>query len=230
MSQIYGQLFSDGHLSKSHIKMIELVGSDKQVLELGSSTGYLTKIMTNNNCTVDVVEIDKEDIMKAQDFARSVFLGSIEDEAITKKITESYDVVLAGDIIEHLARPDKFLQFIKTKIKPNGKLVLSTPNIACWEIRRDLFFYGQFNYQESGILDKTHLKFFTYHSIQALLNRSGFNIKKIFSMEISYPFRGLILRFGGLGARIDVLIGKLYLQLFPNLTTSHMVIEANSNG
>lgn len=225
MSQIYGRLFSSGNISNSHIKIISLIGSNSKVLEIGSSTGYITKELNNNGCKVDIVEIDKDDVLKAQKFSNHAYIGSIEDSSITDKIKGVYDVILAADIIEHLKDTERFLIFVKNHLNKNGKVIVSLPNIACWAFRRDIFFKGKFEYTNTGLLDKTHIKFFTYYSIQKLLKRSGFEIKNIFITESSYPFRFIILRIRKIGRYIDKYIGAFLTRINPNLFSYHLVIE-----
>lgn len=230
MSQIYGKIFKEGPLSQTHTKIIELVGSHKEVLELGSSTGYLTKAFLENKCTVDIVEIDQNDAREAKKFARESHIGSLEEDQFLRKIKRHYDVIVAADILEHLKDPGMTLKTIKKNLKITGFILVSLPNIACWVIRRDLFFKGQFDYKESGILDKSHLKFFTYYSSQNLLKNSGFIITNILSIEVSYPLKELVLKFRRPGRIINKYITNVLVKLCPNFSTSHLLIKAKING
>lgn len=229
MSQVYGQIFSKGNLSETHLKIIELVGFKKEVLELGSSTGYLTRQMKANNCQVDVVEIDKDDAKTAGKFARKTYIGSLENPEVIGKIDNKYDVIVASNILEHLVNPSKILRLIKEKLKKNGQILIALPNIACWAIRKELFFKGKFDYQETGILDKTHLRFFTFFTAQNLIKESGFSILEIFPTEVSYPLHFRILKFGYLCRVLDRVIGSKLFKVFPNLVSSHILIVAERN-
>ncbi len=150
MSQVYGRIFDEEGLSLTHFKIIEIVGKDKEVLELGSSIGYLTKQMVVNNCQVDIVEVDEEDARAAKRFARKAYVGSLEEINTIKRIGDTYDAIVASNILEHLKNPDETLHLIKEKLKKDGKILIALPNIACWAVRKDLFFRGKFNYQETG--------------------------------------------------------------------------------
>lgn len=229
MSQVYGQIFSKGNLSETHLKIIGEVGFEKEVLELGSSTGYLTRQMKANNCEVDVVEMDKDDAKEAKKFARKTYVGSLEDPEVILKIDGKYDVIVASNILEHLVNPFKTLRLIKEKLKKDGQIFIALPNIACWAIRKDLFFKGKFDYQETGILDRTHLRFFTFFTAQNLIKESGFKILEIFPTEISYPLHFKILKFGYFGRILDQIIGSKLLKIFPNLVSSHILIVAARN-
>lgn len=227
MSQVYGKIFSNGNLSETHLKIIEMVGFNKEVLELGSSTGYLTKQMKANNCQVDIVEIDETDAKVAEKFARRAYVGSLEDLDVIKKIDSKYDVIVASNILEHLKNPFKVMRLIKDKLKKDGQILIALPNIACWAIRKDLFLKGKFDYQETGILDKTHLRFFTYFTAQDLVRESGLKILNIVPMEISYPLHFKILKLGYLGKILDRIISVKLLKQSPNLTVSHLLIVAS---
>lgn len=226
MSQVYGKIFGNGNLSETHLKIIETVGSNKEVLELGSSTGYLTKEMKANHCQVDIVEIDEVDAKVAEKFARKAYVGSLEDLDVIKKIDGQYDVIVASNILEHLKDPLKILCLIKGKLKKNGQILIALPNIACWAIRKDLFLKGRFEYQETGILDKTHLRFYTYFTAQDLIGQSSLKIVKIIPTELSYPWRFKLLQLGHLGKLVDRVVGSNLLKLFPNLVISHSIMVA----
>lgn len=228
MSQIYGKIVNKEGLSFTHFKLAELVGYGKEVLELGSSTGYLTEQMALNNCQVDIVEIDEEDAKKAKSFARRAYIGSLENIETIKKITGRYDVIVASNILEHLKNPSNTLSLIKNKLKKHGHILIALPNIVCWAIRKDLFFKGKFDYQETGILDRTHLRFFTYFTGQHLVSQNGFKIKSVIPTETSYPLRFRILKMGFLGRFIDRIIGDYLVKIFPNLVVSHFIIAAVS--
>lgn len=225
MTQVYGKIFQSGNLSQSHMKVIHIVGGRKKVLELGSSTGYITKRLADKSCIVDIVEIDKDDAKVAAKHARKMFLGSVEDKKLLEAIKEKYDFILACDILEHLADPGKVLQIMRKNLKKGGRVIISLPNIACWEARRDLFFHGDFNYKESGILDKTHLRFFTFYTIQDLIESCGYRIQNIFVTEYSYPLRNFILSFRPVGVYADKLICSVLRKLCPNFCAMHSLFE-----
>lgn len=228
MSQVYGKIFSNNPLSTTHLKILDLVGQKKEVLELGCSTGYLTKKLKENNCVVDVLEIDPDDLKKAKEFARSAFLGDLDNEEVFKTLTKKYDVIISSDVLEHLKNPDKVLKKFKSNLKANGRILISMPNIACWSMRRELFFKGNFEYQESGILDKTHLRFFTFNTIQKLIKQSGYNNFKMIPVELQYPFREAILKVVYFGKRIDRVLREFLEKNHPNFAVYHFMVEVKN--
>jgi 2-polyprenyl-3-methyl-5-hydroxy-6-metoxy-1,4-benzoquinol methylase len=91
---------------------------------------------------------------------------------------EYFDVIVFADVLEHLRQPDKVLLNLRKYLRADGFMVASLPNIARIDIRLKLIL-GRFDYGDSGILDKTHLKFFTLSSAKKLFTENGFMIERI---------------------------------------------------
>jgi SAM-dependent methyltransferase len=91
-----------------------------------------------------------------------------------------FDWLMAADVLEHSPDPQGALSFYKGFLKPSGRLVLSLPNVAVWDSRLRLFF-GRFDYQDSGVMDRTHLRFFTFRSARKLVTECGFTIRRVAS-------------------------------------------------
>ena len=102
-----------------------------------------------------------------------------------------YDLIILGDILEHLKRPDLFLAGVNDHLAPGGMVIVSVPNIANYSIRLHLLL-GEFRYTETGIMDRTHLRFFTWQSFFDLITQSGFAIEK---RTFISRFSGLLLHF-----------------------------------
>jgi 2-polyprenyl-3-methyl-5-hydroxy-6-metoxy-1,4-benzoquinol methylase len=103
------------------------------------------------------------------------FYNEVED-----KIPDSYfDLVIANDVIEHIEQPWDFLQSLKKKMTRNASLVISIPNVRYYDNLRELLRRKDWEYKDCGILDITHLRFFTEKSIIRLLNENGFEIEKM---------------------------------------------------
>lgn len=157
---------------------LSMIPSNSYVLELGCATGFHTKYLkSKKKCTVIGNEIDKLASKEARKYAKKVIVGSLNTNEVWKKIKElgPYDVVFASSIIEHLDNPWDILRKIHTVLKPKGKLILTVPNIAFWRARLRLFL-GIWEYEEYGIFDKTHTKFFTVFSMRKALKDAGFTV------------------------------------------------------
>jgi len=166
-------------------KLIAIVGMNKKVLDIGCATGALGMMLKENGCYVVGVEIDEESAKVAEKRLDAVHIGDIEE--IADKLPwpeESFDVVACIDILEHLRRPDLTLLKIKKYLKRDGMLIASIPNVAHWSTRISVAL-GRFNYEEYGIRDKTHLRFFTLKSIKQLFEETEYEIVKVDYTE--YP-------------------------------------------
>jgi len=160
----------------AHQRMVRLIGRNKRVLEVGSGPGFVSKRLKQNGCDVFAVEIDPEKAKDAKKFCEKVFVGNIEEIKLALS-KQSFDVILFGDVLEHLKNPEETLLKLKDFLKKDGRIIVSLPNIANWKIRLKLGF-GKFDYEDWGILDKTHLRFFTRKTARKLIEDAGFEIEK----------------------------------------------------
>jgi 2-polyprenyl-3-methyl-5-hydroxy-6-metoxy-1,4-benzoquinol methylase len=165
-----------------HVKIANLVGRDKMVLDVGCATGLLDMELKKNGNIVYGIEMDPKQAEAAKAVCEKVFIGNIENIQLDlpKKF---FDVILFADILEHLRQPDDVLIKMKDFLKDDGFMVISLPNIAHISIRRRLLL-GSFEYGDLGILDRTHLRFFTLKTAKELIDHSGL---KIISMDITIP-------------------------------------------
>ena len=89
-----------------------------------------------------------------------------------------FDVALAADVLEHLRDPDRALQLIRSLVRPEGRLIVSLPNVAHASVRLPLLF-GRFRYGRTGILDETHLRLYTYTTARELVESGGFTVERL---------------------------------------------------
>ena len=160
-----------------HARLLDLVGADKRVLDVGCSSGYLARPLVERGCTVVGIESDPEAAGAARAVCEDVLVGDVEVMALPFE-NGSFDVVLCGDLIEHLREPEHFLARMRPYIRDRGRLVLSTPNVANWAMRLSLL-AGSWRYTERGILDRTHLHLFTRKTLVETLSRAGYGIVEL---------------------------------------------------
>jgi 2-polyprenyl-3-methyl-5-hydroxy-6-metoxy-1,4-benzoquinol methylase len=159
--------------NNTHAYCVALVGHNKSVLELGCATGHVTKAMVDRGCKVVGIELDAAAATVAEAWAERVVAGDIDRGEVWDQIDdESFDVVLCGDVLEHLRDPLGALRSAVRKLKPDGYVVTSLPNVAHGDVRM-LLLGGSFRYREVGLLDRTHLRFFTLETIRELLRGAG---------------------------------------------------------
>ena len=129
------------------------------------------------NCKVVGVEVNGAAAQKAEKFVETMIVGNIEDKETWKRIKEKavFDVVFASAVIEHLSDPWKAIENIRAVLKNKGELIITFPNVAHWRSRLRLLF-GTWEYEEFGLFDSTHNKFFSLPSMRKMLEECGFFI------------------------------------------------------
>lgn len=147
-----------------------LVPENSKVLELGCATGFMSQYFRQRlGCQVIGVDINSN--------AKPDITGDLNLAATWTKIKKfkPFDVVFASAIIEHLPNPEATLQLIKAVLKPQGLLIITLPNVGHWRLRFKLL-RGHWDYEDYGLLDRTHLRFFNYFTSQKLVTDAGFKI------------------------------------------------------
>lgn len=224
---VYEEIFKKHGLSLTQQEILKIVGSKKKVLEIGSSTGYMTKAFLENSCIVDVVELNKKAISKLPKSTRKAFNKSIEDESLYKLLARDYEYIIMADVLEHLVNPEKVLKLLKNISSSKTILIISLPNVAHWIMRKQLFFKGDFEYQESGLLDKTHLHFYTVQTLPKLLDENGWHIGNTLGTITRIPFEGLINKLPIFGWLFKKSLYKKIVEKYKNLTYFHLLVTAS---
>jgi glycosyltransferase involved in cell wall biosynthesis len=165
--------FKEGDGS-SHSAMLEMLdgAAPSKVLDVGCSGGLLAEHIRDRGH--HVTGIDLVEIPGVRDRV-DVFVQADLTAGIPAEVGRGYDVVIAGDIIEHLPRPADALRQMFDALRPGGTLLLSVPNFGHWYPRARVL-SGMFGYDRRGILDNTHLRFFTRRILRRLVRRCGFDI------------------------------------------------------
>ncbi|MGJ7901622.1 class I SAM-dependent methyltransferase [Lysobacter sp. 1R34A] len=157
-------------------RIVRMVGKGRTVLEFGCGYGVISRVLHANGCSVVGIELDAASAEAARPWLSRLLLENIENDAwLTSLGDHTFDVVLASDVIEHLRDPGAILRHIRSLLSPDGELVLSVPNIGHAGVIAELL-RGAFDYRPTGILDSTHLRFFTWATLERLLNESGFEV------------------------------------------------------
>jgi 2-polyprenyl-3-methyl-5-hydroxy-6-metoxy-1,4-benzoquinol methylase len=186
MSNYSDSLFSPENTNNSWYKALNMIPEGSLVLDVGCSSGnFGDALIRLHGCTVDGIELNEEDAKLASHKLRKLYKLNIETDNL-HSIDNTYDAINFGDVIEHLSQPVEVLKKIKKLLKPSGMVVFSIPNMAYLMIRLQLL-KGEFDYTETGILDKTHLHFYTLKEIQTIFAEAGYEIKKIDYVEKDYP-------------------------------------------
>jgi SAM-dependent methyltransferase len=171
----YGELIARHGLSDSHRAMVEEVRDGARVLDVGCATGYVAAELSARGCSVVGFEYDAEAAERARAHCERVIVGDIESDAVRAELPEGMDFVLFGDVLEHLRDPVAVLADTRRLLAPDGRAIVSVPNIGVWHARLAIA-RGRFDYAESGIFDRTHLRFFTRRTAHQLAHDAGFEV------------------------------------------------------
>lgn len=150
--------------------------SAKNIKELGCGEGMFGSYLRENmGAKVSGIEIESRFATKAKKNLDRVYIG--DAESIIKKLpAKSFDVIVANDVLEHMVDPYSVLKEAKRILKKDGIVVSSIPNMRNFHVLYHLVRHGQWEYVESGILDRTHLRFFTQKSIRNMYERLGYDV------------------------------------------------------
>jgi 2-polyprenyl-3-methyl-5-hydroxy-6-metoxy-1,4-benzoquinol methylase len=198
-------------LYSMHMKITKFIQKQKKVLDVGCAYGNLAEVMFTNECEVVGVEIDPEAGKNAQKYCKEVLIGDAELIELSSKYINYFDYIIFADILEHLKNPVKVLKRFKKYLKNEGCIVISLPNITNWRMRLKILF-GNFEYENTGVMDSGHIRFFNEKTAKSLLYDSGFEIIKFDLTGLETP----------IGTSILHKIGRLW----PNLLAYQFLIIA----
>ncbi len=161
--------------NNTHNMTLAAVGTGKRVLDVGCATGYFAHFLaTQQDCEVHGLEPDAAAVAVARErLGERLTHGGTE--LLPAYAPGSFDVVVFADVLEHLMDPGQALRDARRLLRPGGSVVASIPNVAHGDLRL-LLLAGHFPYKRTGLLDSTHVRFFTRHSIPALFERSGLRL------------------------------------------------------
>jgi 2-polyprenyl-3-methyl-5-hydroxy-6-metoxy-1,4-benzoquinol methylase len=173
----YAELVESRGLGGSHRALLAEVRDGTRVLDVGCATGYLAGLLGRRGCQVIGIEQDARSAAEAERNCSEVVVGDIESAAVRARLPRGFDFVLLGDVLEHLRDPWDTLAFTRELLAPGGVVVASIPNVAAWPVRLGLLF-GRFEYADFGLLDRTHLRFFTRATAHAMVREAGFRVER----------------------------------------------------
>ncbi len=182
---------AESYFSNSRPEVQQFVSSNsKKILDVGCAAGFLGHALKlKNNAEVWGVEINKDAAEKALHKIDKVIVKPIE-EALNDLPNNYFDSIICADVLEHLPNPESVLNRLKEKLKLTGEIIISLPNIMHYSVVLNLL-DRNFDYTEAGILDKTHLRFFTKKSIENMLESCGLRsvvvLNSYITDKIVYP-------------------------------------------
>jgi len=185
----------------------------KSILDIGCGAGnfaYKAKKLTGAYTTG--IEINKTSAKEAVKKIDKVYVGNIE-KIIKKLPNNKYDVIFFNDVLEHLIYPNIVLNVIKTKLKKTGIIICSLPNIRNFKTLIEIIINKDFQYKSDGVLDKTHLRFYTKKSMVRMIEEAGY---KILTIEGLCKSKNFILQ----------IVNILFLNYFDDSKYTQYIIKA----
>ena len=222
---------------------LDMIPPNSHVLEIGCATGYMGEFLVQKKgCRFLGIETEKESASSAEERGLDILCGTIEDETIRQQINKHigthgpFQIIFMSQVIEHIAHPEVTLNHLKQWMHPDCSLVISTCSIAHWKCRFRLL-GGTWKYEDYGIFDHTHLRFFTINSFRELLEQCNFKVTNFaYSFEDICPFKiffdtrilapsDLLRLIPFIGMRLR----KIYTDTFKNFITKQFVFKVQLN-
>lgn len=149
-------------------KLLPFMLNANCILDVGCATGKLGEyLQQHTHCVVDAIEANEASAIAAKPFYRQLFMIDLESYDQYEEIDTKYDVIVLADVLEHLREPEKVLTLLAQKLTEKGRFLISLPNVGHASVILQLL-QSQFVYQQHGLLDKTHVRFFNHQNLAQL--------------------------------------------------------------
>jgi 2-polyprenyl-3-methyl-5-hydroxy-6-metoxy-1,4-benzoquinol methylase len=178
------RLKDDPHSSHSVILARLGDGRDRRALDVGAADGFLAERLTAQGWSVTALERDPELAARARGRCKEVVVADLE--SAPPLLHGPFDAIVYGDVLEHLSDPRAALRALDRTLAPGGTVIVSVPNVAHLWMRLSLLI-GRFDYADRGILDRTHLRFFTRRTLLALLREAGLTVGELAVTPVPLP-------------------------------------------
>ena len=222
-SQNYDQILSTMRSKNENNSVRKIAGwitPHTRVLEFGCSSGYMTRYLKEElSCEVHVLEIDAEAVENARPYSVDCFVGDIESYGWVEYWKDKkFDVITFADVLEHLRNPESVLRQCKGLLRTGGEILISIPNISHNGVIADLL-NNRFTYSTHGLLDTTHIRFFTKSSFEDLLENLGFEIVEYYGTKVKAKSSEFSLSYKNLPWYLRMILkyrssGNVYQNLF----------------
>lgn len=162
----------------SHSKILNKIKPKTHVLEIGTAYGHMTRYLKEElECEITGIDINKEMLDYTSQYLEKAILLNVDDiEKLDEKLSDEYfDYIILGDVLEHCYTPIEILRVLKNKVKHSGRIIISVPNVAHNAVLMELL-RDRFSYYEDGLLDYTHIRWYTQSSFREGIKHIGLYI------------------------------------------------------
>ena len=178
------RLKDDPHSSHSVILARLGDGRGRKALDVGAADGFLSERLTAQGWSVTALERDPVLAARAHGRCKEVVVADLE--AAPPMLNGPFETIVYGDVLEHLSEPRTALVALNRTLAPGGTVIVSVPNVAHLWMRLSLML-GRFDYTDRGILDRTHLRFFTRRTFVAFLRNAGLTVVELRVTPVPLP-------------------------------------------
>lgn len=211
-----------------HVLLANWVPDAARVLDIGAGTGTLaTRLRDTKGASVLCVEPDAERAQLARE--RGLVVHATDLDTFAATAPEPFDVAILADVIEHLAYPGPVLATARRLLKPSGHLLVSVPNVAHWTLRAALL-RGRFDYEATGLMDATHLRWFTLASLRRMLEACGFAVEDSVGTLGSWHPAYAKFPWGLIPRSLRTGVIRRLVQRFPTVFGLQHVVRAGVSG
>lgn len=216
-----GYLFKDFPHSSHRCLLALMPPPPRKVLDIGTAGGYLGAALSARGYTVVGIEADAQ----AASIAAPAYATMYHTDVTTRPVLAHapFEVVLLADVLEHLPDPAATLAWVEELLLPGGRVLISVPNVAFISVRLGLL-VGRFEYQPRGILDKTHLRFFTRRSLLREIRSARLQPQRLW--EVPPPLPLVFPATARWPGRVVLEAAALAARLWPGLCAYQFVVEA----
>lgn len=194
-----------GYYDNIRTEMLDfLPPNSKKILDVGCGQGSFASVIKEmQGAEVWGIEYMESEAKVAATVLDKVFSGPCEN-ALDKLPDHYFDAIYFNDVLEHLVDPYAVLDIMKTKLSPNGVVISSIPNVRFFKTFLKVIFQKDWKYEDYGIMDKTHLRFFTNKSIVRMYEELGYEIIKHEPINKSKSLKPIIINIFMLFSQMDI--------------------------
>lgn len=165
--------------NSSYAQILALIDGPKRIVDFGCGPGNLARFLARRGCTIVGVDINPEHAVMAREYCEDVLVADLDSVSLSDLFpVQRFDVAVFADILEHLRDPGRLVAQITSVLQPGGYVIASIPNIAHGAVRLALL-DGDFDYKSIGLLDDTHLRFFTRKTMEAFFEKAGLVVEQV---------------------------------------------------